>query len=102
MSDLMREKIEILQGQLSHKEESIIHQAISGYFGHSDWLIDDVKDMGYWEVRPDKPYEKTLVFNGVPLLWLHDPEPVETGDPCLIRFEQKYKILYNKEVSSDD
>lgn len=96
MSDLMREKINLLRDQLTHKEDCIICQAITDYLGHDKWIREQIKDEGYWQANPARPKEKTLVFNGVPILWLHDPEMVETGDPCTIRYEQKYKVLFNK------
>ncbi len=93
MSDLIGEKFKLLCDQLTHKEDCIISQAISDYLGHNDWIREKIKNEGFWQVSYNRPKEKTLVFDGVPILWLHDPEMVETGDPYKIRYEQKYKVL---------
>lgn len=98
MGDLMQEKINILSQSLSMKEDSIITSTISAFLGHSNWRPEDIRLRGAWITFIDKPHERTLQFDGVPLLWLHDPEPVKTDDPYTIRYEQKYKILFDNKT----
>lgn len=97
MSDLMHKNFNLLRDQLQQKEDSIICQVISDYIGHDDWLRERISNQGHWLVNPSRPKERTLIFNGIPLLWMHDPEMVQSDDPYTIRYEQKYKVLFNKE-----
>lgn len=93
MSDFIKIRVQELCDKHKLHQENLVIEVLKEYLGRDDWTFEEMKDRCNWVSLIDKPDERTLTCDGVPLLFVGGLEIVNLKDQCKIKIQLKYKKL---------